>query len=180
MPVIVGGTNYYIESVLWQVLVGTGIRQEHTRRRRHSGTSLGEAEETTEENKKQEYALIDSGKRSKLVTEDRANPNVSHDSGSASSCRTDEIETMVYGSNVEKESESPPSPTATKVREEQESENRGAETEKAADDPAEKVLLMTTEQMEQLQSTVLHGVLRRVDPVTADRLHPNNKRKIVR
>lgn len=50
----------------------------------------------------------------------------------------------------------------------------------AAADQAEKVLLMTTEQMEQLESTLLHGVLRRVDPVTADRLHPNNKRKIVR
>ncbi|EAT38999.1 AAEL009163-PA, partial [Aedes aegypti] len=74
MPIIVGGTNYYIESVLWQVLVGSGIPA----------------------------------------------------------------------------------------------------------DQAEKVLLMTTEQMEQLESTLLHGVLRRVDPVTADRLHPNNKRKIVR
>ncbi|XP_065072872.1 tRNA dimethylallyltransferase isoform X2 [Ochlerotatus camptorhynchus] len=179
MPVIVGGTNYYIESVLWQVLVGSGIRQENTRRRRHSGTSQDEAEETAEEE-----TLFDSGKRTKLVTEDRANPEASHGAGSGRSSRMEEIESTrsrlsVDGSGVEKESESPP-PTAKKVREEQESENRGAETEKAADDPAEKVLLMTTEQMEQLESTVLHGVLRRVDPVTADRLHPNNKRKIVR
>lgn len=28
LPVIVGGTNYYIESLLWKVLLDTGVSQD--------------------------------------------------------------------------------------------------------------------------------------------------------
>ncbi|KXJ79983.1 hypothetical protein RP20_CCG026725 [Aedes albopictus] len=162
MPIIVGGTNYYIESVLWQVLVGSGVRQERIRRRR----SPSDEEEP--------------GKKPKLITgHDDAPADASTSSGAGGS-RPEESKSDSENENASKEAEA----IAKKVRTEEEPRESEISGEDCgggiAPDQVEKVLLMTTDQMEQQESTLLHGVLRRVDPVTADRLHPNNKRKIVR
>nr|XP_029709608.1 tRNA dimethylallyltransferase-like [Aedes albopictus] len=160
MPIIVGGTNYYIESVLWQVLVGSGVRQERIRRRR----SPSDEEEP--------------GKKPKLATGGAGDDDAP--AGASTSSRPEESKSDSENENASKVAVA----IAKKVRTEEEpceSEISGEDSAGGiATDQVEKVLLMTTDQMEQQESTLLHGVLRRVDPVTADRLHPNNKRKIVR
>ncbi|XP_062540061.1 tRNA dimethylallyltransferase [Armigeres subalbatus] len=171
MPIIVGGTNYYIESVLWQVLVGSGIRQERLRRRRHHSEDDPKAIQSDEHQP---------DKVPKITNDDESPPS------SSSVGKPEESKSCA-------ESESESKSAAEKVRaaaeEQHKSENSAGEDtavvgkHKASEitaDEAEQVLLMTTQQMEQLESRALHGALRRVDPVTANRLHPNNKRKIVR
>lgn len=44
----------------------------------------------------------------------------------------------------------------------------------------EEVLQMNLSELEQQDSLILHKYLKIVDPDSANRLHPNNKRKIVR
>uniref|UniRef100_A0A182IR86 tRNA dimethylallyltransferase n=1 Tax=Anopheles atroparvus TaxID=41427 RepID=A0A182IR86_ANOAO len=105
MPIIVGGTNYYIESVLWKVLIGEGVQRERTRKRRSSG-----------------------GQR-----------------------------------------------TSDSATEQQEQEPEQEELVRLL--PA---LQGSPDALEGYGSTVLHQALQRVDPGSANRLHPNNKRKIVR
>lgn len=46
--------------------------------------------------------------------------------------------------------------------------------------PTEKILEMTATQMTAIPSTILHEHLKKVDPNSANRLHPNNQRKIIR
>ncbi|KAL1380607.1 hypothetical protein pipiens_003558, partial [Culex pipiens pipiens] len=145
MPIVVGGTNYYIESVLWQVLVGTGIREERTRRRTTSCSSQEE-----------------DAKRPKL-----SSPlEESESGGNRESAKEDDAKKVVGSENESGEQ-------VVKI-----AASDGGDEEES--ELVARVLPMTTEQLEQLESPVLHRVLRRVDPVSADRLHPNNKRKIVR
>ncbi|XP_038105577.1 tRNA dimethylallyltransferase isoform X1 [Culex quinquefasciatus] len=147
MPIVVGGTNYYIESVLWQVLVGTGIHEERTRRRTTSSSSSQEED----------------AKRPKLSS----TLEESESGGNRESAKEDDAKKVVgseneSGEQVEKIAAS------------------GDDADEEESELVARVLPMATEQLEQLESPVLHRVLRRVDPVSADRLHPNNKRKIVR
>ncbi|EDS28537.1 fibrinogen and fibronectin [Culex quinquefasciatus] len=146
MPIVVGGTNYYIESVLWQVLVGTGIHEERTRRRTTSSSSSQEED----------------AKRPKLSS----TLEESESGGNRESAKEDDAKKVVgseneSGEQVEKIAAS------------------GDDADEEESELVARVLPMATEQLEQLESPVLHRVLRRVDPVSADRLHPNNKRKIV-
>lgn len=40
--------------------------------------------------------------------------------------------------------------------------------------------ILSDEEMRSMDSTMLHERLKRIDPQTANRIHPNNKRKIIR
>uniref|UniRef100_A0A182N0X6 tRNA dimethylallyltransferase n=1 Tax=Anopheles dirus TaxID=7168 RepID=A0A182N0X6_9DIPT len=106
MPIVVGGTNYYIESILWQVLLGEGVRWERFRSRSATPQQAGPAADP---------------KRPRLD----------------------------------------------------------------ADAPLERIVealpdLESADALEAYESELLHRALQRVDPASAERLHPNNKRKILR
>ncbi|XP_052899750.1 tRNA dimethylallyltransferase isoform X2 [Anopheles moucheti] len=88
MPIIVGGTNYYIESILWRVLLSENVKRERVRT------------------------------RSNEIVLDRV---------------LEQLPTME-----------------------------------------------SSDTLEAYESSLLHRVLERVDPESAERLHPNNKRKIIR
>lgn len=91
IPIIVGGTNYYIESILWHNLVSPGI-----------------------------------GKRKRVESE-----------GDAISGLSQEAKNFISDSSM-------------------------------------------VERMNEMESETLHDYLRLIDPTIANRLHPNNKRKIMR
>uniref|UniRef100_A0A182QG44 C2H2-type domain-containing protein n=1 Tax=Anopheles farauti TaxID=69004 RepID=A0A182QG44_9DIPT len=108
MPIVVGGTNYYIESILWQVLLGEGVRRERVRPR-----SVSEQEPTEASSAPKQPKLLD--------------PD-------------EELERLVQ----------------------------------------ELPDMESVDVLEAYESELLHRILQRVDPATAERLHPNNKRKILR
>ncbi|XP_053678572.1 tRNA dimethylallyltransferase [Anopheles nili] len=114
MPIVVGGTNYYIESVLWRVLLGEGVKRERVRTR--STTDVPEAAEPEQKHQKTDVAATEPLQEDQLL--DRL---------------LEELPTMASG-----------------------------------------------DELEEYESTLLHRALQRVDPGSADRLHPNNKRKIIR
>lgn len=104
IPIIVGGTNYYIESLLWKVLVNPPIITDDP-----------------------------------LQTEDSTNDKIYDDvDGDGQSCS------------------------------------------KKGKFEMRDIPKMTVKEMEEMQSEVLHKYLMKVDSVSAERLHPNNKRKIIR
>ncbi|XP_055585598.1 tRNA dimethylallyltransferase [Uranotaenia lowii] len=172
-PIIVGGTNYYIESVLWQVLVGKEIREERGIRspRRRS----------TEND--------DDRKRVKLTAapEQTTEECVKTEPATAKACGGEEQESQQSGESESSSSSSAKVRTECDDSEKQKcKKNEVVEDDESSssacldDEEVEKVVALATNEMEQLESTFLHRVLGRVDPVTADRLHPNNKRKIIR
>uniref|UniRef100_A0A182PV57 tRNA dimethylallyltransferase n=1 Tax=Anopheles epiroticus TaxID=199890 RepID=A0A182PV57_9DIPT len=113
MPIIVGGTNYYIESILWKVLLNEGVKKERVRS--HLATYQ---RDTIEPNKKQLKA----------------------DGGAPAASSKSELERLLE----------------------------------------ELPRMESSDALERFDSDLLHRVLQRVDPESADRLHPNNKRKIIR
>ncbi|XP_049300474.1 tRNA dimethylallyltransferase [Anopheles funestus] len=110
MPIVVGGTNYYIESILWRVLLGEGVKRERVRL------------------------------RSATIVQDVAEPDTK-----------------------------------------QPKMSEPVETEHVLKRILEELPTMeSSDTLESYDSALLHRVLQRVDPESADRLHPNNKRKIIR
>ncbi|XP_055524585.1 tRNA dimethylallyltransferase [Wyeomyia smithii] len=209
LPVVVGGTNYYIESLLWQVLIGSGIREERGRRRRVVNQSdpkrakfainnKDEKDDDDVDDRNQQQQDVPAGSSlsrcvqghddgdNEAAREAAADANES-ESGTTAAEANDERETTRKKVRVLDKSEGELTVAGEEAAEagrsgvgkfEEGNEEDFAAAAASAD--VDKVLLMTTEQMEQLESSLLHRVLRQVDPVTADRLHPNNKRKIVR
>ncbi|ETN59739.1 hypothetical protein AND_008659 [Anopheles darlingi] len=117
MPIVVGGTNYYIESLLWQVLIGDGVRREHIRRR---------------------SAAADEG------------PTKRPKSGDAG------------------DDQRPKPP------EEEEQQVSGALVDRC------RAGTLSVDELESYEAPALHKLLATVDRPSANRLHPNNKRKIIR
>ncbi|XP_055712710.1 tRNA dimethylallyltransferase [Phlebotomus papatasi] len=97
MPIVVGGTNYYIESLLWNVLMAPTSSSASTNQ--------------------------ECGVKRKLDNSDSESDDMFH------------IDTIKR---------------------------------------------FTTQQMNEMESCDLHKCLQQIDPITANRLHPNNKRKIIR
>lgn len=97
MPIVVGGTNYYIESLLWNVLMDPTASSASTNQ--------------------------ECGVKRKLDNSDSESDDMFH------------IDTIKR---------------------------------------------FTTQQMNEMESCDLHKCLQQIDPITANRLHPNNKRKIIR
>uniref|UniRef100_A0A182U7T3 Uncharacterized protein n=1 Tax=Anopheles melas TaxID=34690 RepID=A0A182U7T3_9DIPT len=112
MPIIVGGTNYYIESILWRVLLSEGVKRERLRSRC-----------ATESEPEAKQPKVDGGV-----------------AAAASAGTATDLERLL---------EELPS-------------------------------LGTSDTLEAHESELLHQALQRVDPESAERLHPNNKRKIIR
>uniref|UniRef100_A0A182LSG4 tRNA dimethylallyltransferase n=1 Tax=Anopheles culicifacies TaxID=139723 RepID=A0A182LSG4_9DIPT len=112
MPIVVGGTNYYIESILWRVLLGEGVKRERVRLR--SATEMRDVAEPDAKQPKPDGAVA-----------------AEHD-------------------NV-----------LQRILEEL---------------PA----MESSDALEAHDSALLHRALQRVDTESAERLHPNNKRKIIR
>ncbi|XP_053691418.1 tRNA dimethylallyltransferase [Sabethes cyaneus] len=213
LPVVVGGTNYYIESLLWQVLISSGVREERGRRRRlvnhpdpkraKLATNKVEADGSDDGSHRQRQdGSAGPSRLSRSVDEDDVDDKATretadvneNESGTAAAVASDERETTTRekvramdkseddsdagGAGEVAAVAAAVAGQATEVEKFEESEEEFASAAASAD--VDKVLLMTTEQMEQLESVWLHRVLRQVDPTTADRLHPNNKRRIVR
>uniref|UniRef100_A0A182S6Z6 Uncharacterized protein n=1 Tax=Anopheles maculatus TaxID=74869 RepID=A0A182S6Z6_9DIPT len=111
MPIVVGGTNYYIESILWRVLLGASVKRERVRLRSASEP----VDDVTEPAVKQ------------------PKPDGTVDPEHTLERLLEDLPTMGCGDALEVHG-----------------------------------------------SVLLHRVLQRVDPDSADRLHPNNKRKIIR
>ncbi|XP_035779673.1 tRNA dimethylallyltransferase-like isoform X2 [Anopheles albimanus] len=139
MPIVVGGTNYYIESLLWKVLIGDGVQREHIRRRNADSDVDTDADSDVE-------ADAESTKR----------PKSGAGSGSAVAAGQERIQN--------------PTPKPAPAPEQQVS------------DLLERCRAGTVsvDQLESYDSPLLHKVLAVVDQPSANRLHPNNKRKIIR
>lgn len=139
MPIVVGGTNYYIESLLWKVLIGDGVQREHIRRRNADSDVDTDADSDVE-------ADAESPKR----------PKSGAGSGSAVAAGQERIQN--------------PTPKPAPAPEQQVS------------DLLERCRAGTVsvDQLESYDSPLLHKVLAVVDQPSANRLHPNNKRKIIR
>ncbi|XP_059618035.1 tRNA dimethylallyltransferase [Phlebotomus argentipes] len=97
MPIVVGGTNYYIESLLWKVLITTSTNSPSTSQ--------------------------ECGVKRKLDNSDSESDDTFH---------------------------------------------------------LDTIRRLTEEEMGAMESCDLHKCLQQIDPITANRLHPNNKRKIIR
>uniref|UniRef100_A0A2M4CVF8 Putative trna dimethylallyltransferase mitochondrial n=1 Tax=Anopheles darlingi TaxID=43151 RepID=A0A2M4CVF8_ANODA len=123
MPIVVGGTNYYIESLLWQVLIGDGVRREHIRQR--------SADDDDDD-----------------AAADEA-PTKRPKSGDAGSKRP-------------------------KPPEEEEQQVSGALVDRC------RAGTLSVDELESYEAPALHKLLATVDQPSANRLHPNNKRKIIR
>ncbi|XP_058820922.1 tRNA dimethylallyltransferase [Topomyia yanbarensis] len=212
VPIVVGGTNYYIESVLWRVLIGGGIREERGRQRLLRRVVNQQTAAAAGDHKRPKFATVGGDEQQQQQTDADAGSGVPPPRCVEKCDEKNKVEDYdnsvteaadASASVVESESEGEKSETIPsaeekkKVRVVESEDDRGdvvvavkvAEDELKANEEmaaaaaaveVDKVLLMTTEQMEQLESAPLHRVLRRIDPVTADRLHPNNKRKIIR
>uniref|UniRef100_A0A3F2YSM4 Uncharacterized protein n=2 Tax=Anopheles arabiensis TaxID=7173 RepID=A0A3F2YSM4_ANOAR len=115
MPIIVGGTNYYIESILWRVLLSEGVKRERLRSRC-----------ATESEPEAKQPKMDGGEAAAAAA--------------ASAGTATDLERLLE----------------------------------------ELPGLGTSESLEAHESELLHQALQRVDPESAERLHPNNKRKIIR
>lgn len=117
IPIVVGGTNYYIESLLWKILVTTDPKYKHVRW--STTKDLDSSDDDSESCLELTAPLAKSYVSDKKV----------------------DIESMMK---------------------------------------TEDVLKLTALEMDDVDSQELHRHLNILDPVTAKRMHPNNKRKIIR
>ncbi|XP_067641840.1 tRNA dimethylallyltransferase isoform X2 [Eurosta solidaginis] len=127
-PIVVGGTNYYIESLVWDVLVNTKIYEES-------------------ENKAQIVAAEGAIKHDGNAEEDEG------------------------GNSSEKEK---------KTENDENMENDKEKAEKPKDVETENRPFIDLAKMAEMASDELHKHLKKIDPDSANRIHPNNKRKIMR
>ncbi|XP_052264680.1 tRNA dimethylallyltransferase-like isoform X2 [Dreissena polymorpha] len=159
-PIIVGGSNYYIESLLWRNLVNTEDIQKLA--------SLQRPESEYEGNKQQQEQKQQQQEQSQIV-EDQAKVKpapqsewLPHDG----SVVGDDLDPGCYGD----------------VRS-MESQDEESTTESCSDEErlTERAFTVKDREKYEMQSSVdLHARLSQVDPKMADRLHPKDKRKIIR
>lgn len=120
MPIIVGGTNYYIESLLWQILVEDPKASGNTMR--HDGGHFADVEKRECENE------ADDNNEGKMITQSAELPaDKDHRVNDTYTCS----KKMKYDESIE-------------------------------------------------SNEVLHRRLSEIDPEMARRLHPNNRRKVIR
>ncbi|GBP19398.1 tRNA dimethylallyltransferase [Eumeta japonica] len=127
VPIIVGGTNYYIESIVWNVLVETEDDPDNL---------LWEREGNIRNKRKR----IDSVDDNQYVEGDRKTSSVNV----ADAFKSTTIEL------------------------------------KEIDDATKQLIRNDIENESKFTKEELHAKLRLIDPVMAGRLHPNNRRKVVR
>lgn len=135
MPIIVGGTNYYIESLLWQILVED---PKETKNNLVFDNEVGDNFKSIKSNVKSDIDYINIDGCSKFVNNSESYIDHSSDYNKFDKCK-------VSDDNFNDE------PFIKKFK---------------FDDP------LTNEE--------LHRKLKDVDPEMADKLHPNNRRKIIR
>lgn len=137
IPIVVGGTNYYIESLLWKILVTSKSEYNSVR----WPIDDAQANEST------------SRKKFKGVEEMHKGDELSSVSSlSDTSDSSDENITEKKDNNLEM------------IKEIELSD----------------LLKMNALQMENVESNELHKHLKTVDSFAANRLHPNNRRKVIR
>lgn len=133
-----GGTNYYIESLLWKVLVNPPLKQASS----------------TDNDENTSHVQI---KKIKLSNENESA----------------EITQLLEGKHATKTSSPVPAqPPSSSL-----SSASGDETN------LENINLISKNNLKDLYkytSSSLHKHLETIDPISASRLHPNNKRKIIR
>ena len=128
MPIVVGGTNYYIESILWKILVQNTIKYENVRRK-------SDLDICDKDNKK---------------------------------CKLDNTN-MPSTSLI-----------SNKIDFENESDDKESKNENDFNYTFDRVMKMTVKELESQPSELLHECLKIADPDSANRLHPNNRRKVIR
>lgn len=130
IPIIVGGTNYYIESLLWKVLVNPP-----------PSTTQSLIDETAQTSSKKIKLSVD--------TIESRKPPLDHLLRDATTPTTTSSSTSLLSDEIE----------------------------------LDNINLITKNNLKDLYkytSTSLHKHLITIDPTSAARLHPNNKRKIIR
>lgn len=139
MPIIVGGTNYYIESVVYNILVedsndSESLLWDRSRRKRDMDDNDMEEEGTTVKKKPNdpEATIADAAGSSK---------NESSDDRACAS-----------------------------------SENEGDNTKPITKEDLQRDI----NNEKHFSNEELHDKLRKIDPVMASKLHPNNRRKVLR
>ncbi|XP_058063286.1 tRNA dimethylallyltransferase [Anopheles bellator] len=125
IPIIVGGTNYYIESLLWQILISDSVKRERFRRR-----------EVTDSRTDCEVSL------------QHYNHTDALDEAAKIMDRSESPKTLVYG-----------------------------DLEALLQNCSK---MQAVDELNYYDSALLHRALTSVDPQSAERLHPNNKRKVIR
>lgn len=144
IPIIVGGTNYYIESIVYQILV------EHTE----------DAEELLwdKSKRKRDFDVVDEG----------GNKRIANDSDDSENSKETSVTTAESKEKDESTSQSGVEDDATSLKDE-EKKNIDAET-----------LKHDVDNQSRFTNEELHSRLKAIDPVMASRLHPNNRRKVLR
>ena len=183
IPIVVGGTNYYIESVLWNILIDEESDKDG------GGTSSSSSEEESEgparaiKKRKQiqsfkgttSVQIAAEGERCEQevnqasLWEETIDQERARDESDVQSSKT---------SHCEKLTESDTSPEiSVSVEMVSEAGSRDARSEEMSglvhEEPKSK-----SEELSHKKS--LYEMLREVDPVMADRLHPSDSRKIAR
>ncbi|XP_063703837.1 tRNA dimethylallyltransferase [Culicoides brevitarsis] len=144
IPIVVGGTNYYIESLLWKILVTSKPEYENVRWDHEWPESVAKKQRTA----------------------DKTSASKDGDSDSSADYSNSDNE-------VKQERKNDAATAAAKSGEEQvTAEEKHVELS--------DLLKMNAVEMAKYESRELHRHLAVVDAVTANRLHPNNKRKIIR
>ncbi|XP_028174145.1 tRNA dimethylallyltransferase [Ostrinia furnacalis] len=141
IPIIVGGTNYYIESIVYKILV-----------------------EDTDDS---ESLLWDRSRRKR----DLDDHDAENEASSSKKSNTDASSS---------ESELIEDKTAKKVPE---TENDSSVNEESKDPEKEKIkiqLQADVDNEKNFTNEEIHEKLKAIDPVMAARLHPNNRRKVLR
>ncbi|KAJ8716326.1 hypothetical protein PYW08_013611 [Mythimna loreyi] len=164
IPIVVGGTNYYIESIVYKILVedmddNEALLWDKSRRKRDLDSS--------ERKKKKE--------EKKLAIEAK-----NEEKEQAVEAKNEEIEQAIEATNEEQEKAVP----AEHDGEKQTEDPQEPSTSKASEAPFE---MLTKGQLQKdvdneviFTNEEIHEKLYMIDPKMAKRLHPNNRRKILR
>ena len=180
IPIVVGGTNYYIESVLWNILIdeesdkdggvtsssssdeeSVGPARAIKKRKQIQSFKGTTAVQTAAEEERCKQEVNEASLWEEMTDEEKARDT--------QSAKTSHCEKLTEFNTIPEVSDS--------VEIVGEAGSRGARSEKMSgvgrEEPTSK-----SEELSHMKS--LYEKLREVDPVMADRLHPSDSRKIAR
>ncbi|XP_045767049.1 tRNA dimethylallyltransferase [Maniola jurtina] len=169
IPIIVGGTNYYIESIVYQILVehtddSDELLWDKSKRKRH----FDETDVMSEGDSKRLANACDDSKDNKEVSTLESNLKDSNSKVTANSTLESEVKDNNSKQEVDSISESEVKDNITTPKGE---EKNIIDIETLKDD-IDNESKFTNEE--------IHSKLKAIDPVMASRLHPNNRRKVLR
>lgn len=193
MPVIVGGTNYYIESLLWNVLVDSLPASEEDNSAAKKLVYDRDKEFYVHSSKRNASGDENAWKKSKLNSDTILSSKCSGDGedGSGGCCDADGVESVDNNNSIgsAKKSGDVQHEGNTKENKLISEEEKPLENEKCSDhsdeeregkkddaDSAKSAVWQDTE----IPTEELYQRLQKIDPDAAAQYHPNNRRKIIR